>query len=57
MVDSRKPSRPHYIRAARQAGVTEEEIGELVANLALNILTNYFNIMAHVGNDWPLVSL
>ena len=45
------------IRAARQAGVTEEEIGELVANLALNILTNYFNVMAHVDNDWPVVSL
>jgi uncharacterized peroxidase-related enzyme len=45
------------MRAARQAGVTEEEIGELVANLALNILTNYFNVMAHVDNDWPVVSL
>jgi hypothetical protein len=27
------------------------------ANLALNMLTNYFNIMAHVDNDWPVVSL
>ena len=45
------------IRAARQAGVTEEEIGELVANLALNTMTNYFNVMAHVDNDWPVVSL
>jgi uncharacterized peroxidase-related enzyme len=45
------------ITAARQAGVTEEEIGELVANLALNTLTNYFNVMARVDNDWPVVSL
>ena len=45
------------LRAACQAGVTEEEIGELVANLALNIMTNYFNVMARVDNDWPLVSL
>jgi AhpD family alkylhydroperoxidase len=45
------------ISAARQAGVTEEEIGELVANLALNTLTNYFNVMARVDNDWPVVSL
>jgi alkylhydroperoxidase family enzyme len=45
------------ITAARQAGVTEEEIGELVANLALNILTNYFNVTAHVDNAWPVVSL
>lgn len=45
------------IKTAREAGATEEEIGELVANLALNILTNYFNVMAHVDNDWPVVAL
>jgi uncharacterized peroxidase-related enzyme len=45
------------VKVAREAGVTEEEIGELVANLALNILTNYFNVLAHVENDWPVVSL
>jgi AhpD family alkylhydroperoxidase len=45
------------VDAAREAVVTDEEIGELVANLALNILTNYFNVLAHVDNDWPVVSL
>jgi uncharacterized peroxidase-related enzyme len=45
------------IKAAREARVTDEEIGEIVANLALNILTNYFNVLAHVDNDWPVVSL
>ena len=45
------------VKAAREAGVTDEEIGEIVANLALNILTNNFNVLAHVDNDWPLVSL
>jgi uncharacterized peroxidase-related enzyme len=45
------------MEAAREAGVTDEEIGEIVANLALNILTNYFNVLAHVDNDWPVVSL
>jgi hypothetical protein len=45
------------ITAARKGGVTEEEIGELLANLALNIPTNYFNLTAHVDNDWPGVSL
>lgn len=43
--------------AARQHGVTDEEIAEVVANLALNILTNYFNLVADVDNDWPVVSL
>jgi uncharacterized peroxidase-related enzyme len=45
------------VKLARAAGVTDEEIGEIVANLALNILTNYFNVLAHVDNDWPVVSL
>lgn len=45
------------VKAARAAGVTDEEIGEIVANLALNVLTNYFNALAHVDNDWPVVSL
>jgi hypothetical protein len=29
----------------------------VVANLALNLLTNYFNVLAKVDNDWPVVSL
>ncbi len=45
------------IKAARDAGVTEEEIGELVANIALNVLTNYFNVLARTENEWPLVTL
>lgn len=45
------------VKTAREAGVTDEEIGEIVANLALNTLTNYFNVLAHVDNDWPLVPL
>ena len=45
------------LRAAREHGVTDEEIGEAVANLALNVLTNYFNLVADVDNDWPVVSL
>lgn len=45
------------ITAALEAGVTESEIGELVANLALNTMTNYFNVMARVDNDWPVVAL
>jgi uncharacterized peroxidase-related enzyme len=45
------------IQEARNAGVTDQEIGELVANLALNILTNYYNVLAGVENDWPVVTL
>ncbi len=45
------------VQAARAAGVTDREIGEVVANLALNILTNYFNVLARVDNDWQVVEL
>ncbi|MGW5640885.1 carboxymuconolactone decarboxylase family protein, partial [Streptomyces sp. NPDC003832] len=42
--------------ATRAAGVTDGEIGEVVGNMALNVLTNYFNVLAQVDNDWPEVS-
>jgi uncharacterized peroxidase-related enzyme len=45
------------LHVAREQGVTDQEIGEVVANLALNVLTNYFNVLAGVENDWPVVSL
>jgi uncharacterized peroxidase-related enzyme len=44
------------LQAARDAGATDAEIGEVVGHLALNILTNYFNILAKVDNDWPQVT-
>lgn len=37
--------------------MTDEEVGELVLNISLNVLTNYFNVLAGVENDWPVVSL
>jgi len=43
--------------AALNAGVTEEEIGEVVANLALNVMTNYFNVLARTENEFPVVAL
>jgi uncharacterized peroxidase-related enzyme len=44
------------IKSARAAGVTDAEIAEVIGNLALNILTNYFNIVADVDNEFPLVT-
>ena len=44
------------LEAARQAGVTDAEIGEVVGHIALNVLTNYFNILSEVDNDWPVVT-
>ena len=44
------------VQAARDAGATDAEIGEVVGHLALNVLTNYFNVLAAVDNDWPVVT-
>jgi uncharacterized peroxidase-related enzyme len=37
----------------RRAGYTEGEIGEIVANVALSIFTNYFNHVAATEVDFP----
>ncbi|WP_433559563.1 carboxymuconolactone decarboxylase family protein [Pseudonocardia xinjiangensis] len=44
------------LTTARAAGVTDAEIAEVVGNLALNILTNYFNILADTDNEFPVVA-
>ncbi|GAA1333391.1 carboxymuconolactone decarboxylase family protein [Pseudonocardia xinjiangensis] len=44
------------LSSARAAGVTDAEIAEVVGNLALNILTNYFNILADTDNEFPVVA-
>jgi uncharacterized peroxidase-related enzyme len=44
------------VKNARAAGVTDAEISEVVGNLALNILTNYFNIVADTDADLPVVT-
>jgi uncharacterized peroxidase-related enzyme len=44
------------LAAAREAGVSDVEIGEVVGHIALNVMTNYFNVLTRVDNDWPTVS-
>lgn len=39
--------------AVREAGYTDGEIAEIVANVALNIFTNYFNHVADTEIDFP----
>jgi hypothetical protein len=38
----------------RQHGFTDGEITEIIANVVLNIFTNYFNIAAGTEIDFPL---
>jgi alkylhydroperoxidase family enzyme len=45
------------IQALRDQGFTDGEIAEIVAHVALNIFTNYFNIALDVDVDFPRVAL
>jgi AhpD family alkylhydroperoxidase len=43
------------VDAARQAGLTDGQIAEVVAHVALNVFTNYFNTVAGTEVDFPAV--
>lgn len=45
------------VQEVRRAGFSDGEIGEIVANVALNIFTNYFNIVAGTEIDFPKVQV
>jgi uncharacterized peroxidase-related enzyme len=45
------------IQTLRDQGFTDGEIAEIVAHVALNIFTNYFNRALDVDVDFPRVSL
>lgn len=45
------------VQAVREAGYNDGEIVEIVANVALNIFTNYFNHIAQTTVDFPKVKL
>jgi len=42
-------------QALRNAGFTDAEVVEIVANIALNIFSNYFNSVAKTEVDFPLL--
>lgn len=43
------------VNIIKNAGVSDAEIAETVAHVALNILTNYFNNTANTEIDFPTV--
>ncbi|MBL8187418.1 MAG: carboxymuconolactone decarboxylase family protein [Acidobacteria bacterium] len=45
------------VQAVRVAGYNDGEITEIIANVALNIFTNYFNHVAQTVVDFPKVAL
>jgi len=44
------------LTAVRNAGFSEGEIAEIIAHVALNVFTNYFNVATDVDIDFPKVS-
>ena len=53
LVDGRGRVADADIDGLRKAGYDDGEIGEIVANVALNIFTNYFNHVAGTEIDFP----
>jgi AhpD family alkylhydroperoxidase len=43
------------VAAARAAGLSQGEVAEVVAHVALNVFTNYFNSLARTEIDFPAV--
>lgn len=41
------------VKRVRDAGFNEGQIGEIVAHVALNVFTNYFNTVARTPIDFP----
>jgi AhpD family alkylhydroperoxidase len=41
--------------AARDAGLSDQELAEIVAHVAVNVLTNYFNKAFEIDVDFPVV--
>jgi uncharacterized peroxidase-related enzyme len=44
------------VKAVKEAGYSDGEVGEIVAHVALNIFTNYLNITAQTEIDFPEVN-
>lgn len=56
VVDRRGDVRDQDLATIRAAGYTNGEIAEIIAHVALNVFTNYFNRAAHTDIDFPLVT-
>jgi alkylhydroperoxidase family enzyme len=44
------------VQAVRKAGFSDGEVAEIIAHVAINVFTNYFNIATQVDIDFPKVS-
>jgi len=56
IVEQRGNVNDNDVQAVKDAGYTDGEVLEIVAIVAFNIFTNYFNHVADTDVDFPLVS-
>lgn len=56
IVEKRGKVTDRELEAVRQAGFNDGEIAELIANVAINIFTNYFNHVSQTEVDFPKVT-
>ena len=56
VLDRRGDVRDQDLASVRAAGYTDGEIAEIIAHVALNVFTNYFNRAAQADIDFPLVT-
>ena len=56
VVKSRGVIADSQLTELRQTNFTDEEIVEVIANVALNIFTNYFNHIVNTEIDFPVVN-
>lgn len=57
LLDRRGQVSAGSVQILRDEGFTDGDIAEIIANVALNIFTNYFNIALDVDLDFPRVAL
>lgn len=57
VLDTRGSVSDQQLESVRQAGFSDGEIAEIIAAVALNVLTNYFNVATQVDVDFPRISL
>lgn len=53
LVTERGQVNDHDLEQARNAGLSDSDIAEIVANVALNLFTNYFNHVSDPRVDFP----
>jgi uncharacterized peroxidase-related enzyme len=56
VLDGRGQVSDENVQAVRKAGFSDGEVAEIIAHVAINVFTNYFNIATQVEIDFPKVS-